>query len=583
MKRKIFVLVLTLALILSLSPSAWAATPSDEEARHFGADTITLAEWRPLDGTKITNRAQFEQETGLTVFEDVQAFSIWGGGQNGGFAISNTYYGLKNQAGAVVLPAEFLSLEYIGNERIVGNRVDKTRKDSYGVWMELGYGVYDLTGRELFPASASSIEYANNAHDMFLISLQGKSGLGLYDLAFRQLVAPEYLTISSMENGYGDGADYYLLHKGEMRDSSVHSYGVYRVGKGIIIPCNPQYTGISYLGSDMFRVRLSAFQYIAIDGEGKQINSVPYAGIHSYYNGYFAVAIPRSESAFQSALQKNSPSSAYNSGAGDFAKEEAYLTMGIVDKAGNLYSSFDHEQARIDRSGLVTLGAWNGGYREIIVNSGTNYASKSTTKDYDEDTLLVSQLTATGETVADLFQSRDLSTYTANLVVCGFNDVKGSAYYADAVVWAVDKGVTTGTSTTTFSPDTTCTTAQILTFLWRANGSPAPAGSNAVVPAGQYYSNAANWALEKGLIDTFNADTPATRAATMTYLWKLAGKPAADAASFTDVTAGAEYAQAVAWAVKEGITSGTSSTTFSPDNICTRAQIMTFLYRDFAK
>ncbi len=164
----------------------------------------------------------------------------------------------------------------------------------------------------------------------------------------------------------------------------------------------------------------------------------------------------------------------------------------------------------------------------------------------------------------------------------GFNDVVAGSYYADAVKWAVDKGVTAGTSATTFSPNNTCTTAQILTFLWRANGSPAPAGNNAAVPAGQYYTDAANWALEKGPTDAFSADTPATRAATVTYLWKLAGKPAADTAAFTDVDAGAEYAQAVAWAVKEGITSGTSATTFAPDNTCTRGQIVTFLYRDLA-
>lgn len=168
------------------------------------------------------------------------------------------------------------------------------------------------------------------------------------------------------------------------------------------------------------------------------------------------------------------------------------------------------------------------------------------------------------------------------IAVAGFTDVWEGAYYADAVRWAVNKNITSGTSATTFSPDTTCTTAQILTFLWRANGSPAPNGSNAAVPAGQYYTDAANWALEKGLTDAFNADTPATRAATVTYLWKLAGKPAADAASFADVDAGAEYAQAVAWAVKEGITAGTSATTFAPDNTCTRGQIVTFLYRDLA-
>lgn len=163
-----------------------------------------------------------------------------------------------------------------------------------------------------------------------------------------------------------------------------------------------------------------------------------------------------------------------------------------------------------------------------------------------------------------------------------FSDVAAGTYYADAVKWAVEKGITAGTTATTFSPNNTCTTAQILTFLWRANGSPAPTGNNAAVPAGQYYTDAANWALEKGLTDDFSADTPATRAATVTYLWKLAGKPAAEAAAFTDVDAGAEYAQAVAWAVKKGVTAGTSATTFAPDNTCTRGQIVTFLHRDLA-
>lgn len=169
-------------------------------------------------------------------------------------------------------------------------------------------------------------------------------------------------------------------------------------------------------------------------------------------------------------------------------------------------------------------------------------------------------------------------------VIGGFSDVRIIAYYADAVKWAVHKGVTSGTSSTTFSPDTTCTTGEILTFLWRANGSPAPASSNNAVPAGKYYTDAANWALEKGLTDSFDADTPATRAATVTYLWKLAGKPdAKNAASFTDVAAGAAYADAVAWAVEQGITGGTGANRFSPDVTCTRGQIVTFLYRDLAE
>lgn len=170
--------------------------------------------------------------------------------------------------------------------------------------------------------------------------------------------------------------------------------------------------------------------------------------------------------------------------------------------------------------------------------------------------------------------------------VGGFTDVKSDAYYADAVEWAVDEGITSGTTASTFSPNNTCTTAQILTFLWRANGSPAASGGNPFtdVSASAYYYQAARWAREKGLISgsAFNGDTPCTRAATVTYLWKLAGQPSAGASGFTDVPSSASYAQAVAWAVREGITSGTSASTFSPNNTCTRAQIVTFLYRDMA-
>ena len=166
--------------------------------------------------------------------------------------------------------------------------------------------------------------------------------------------------------------------------------------------------------------------------------------------------------------------------------------------------------------------------------------------------------------------------------VGGFSDVLDNDYFAQPVLWAVEQKVTSGTSATTFSPDATCSTAEALTFLWRASGSPAPAGSDAAVSAGQYYTDAVNWALEQGLTGTFTADAPATRAAMVTYLWKLAGSPDAAPASFSDVPAGADYAQAVAWAVAEGVTSGTGDNAFSPDGVCTRAQIVTFLYRALA-
>lgn len=166
-----------------------------------------------------------------------------------------------------------------------------------------------------------------------------------------------------------------------------------------------------------------------------------------------------------------------------------------------------------------------------------------------------------------------------------FSDVLSNAYYYDAVKWAVENRITSGTSATTFSPDTTCTTAQILTFLWRANGSPEPTTTAAFtdIPADAYYAKAAAWAAEKGMVSgtTFGGDTPCTRLTTVSYLWQLAGQPtAAESAAFTDLPANEAVKQAVSWAVEQGITSGTGTTTFSPDDICTRGQIVTFLYRN---
>lgn len=172
--------------------------------------------------------------------------------------------------------------------------------------------------------------------------------------------------------------------------------------------------------------------------------------------------------------------------------------------------------------------------------------------------------------------------------VSGFTDVASGAYYADAVKWAVERKITSGTTATTFSPNATCSNGQILTFLWRANEQQEPSIANPFsdVKSSDYYYKAALWALEKGLIagTTLGADAPCTRSMVVTYLWKLAGQPeATKATSFTDVDSNADYAKAVAWAVEQGITSGTSATTFAPDGICTRGQIVTFLFRAMGK
>ena len=165
----------------------------------------------------------------------------------------------------------------------------------------------------------------------------------------------------------------------------------------------------------------------------------------------------------------------------------------------------------------------------------------------------------------------------------GFDDVQESDWFAAPVLWAVENKITNGTGNNQFSPNQTCTTAQILTFLWRAAGSPEPGISNPFsdVKSSDYFYKAAVWATEKGLVsgNKFNGATPCTRSATVTYLWKLSGSPSAGTSAFSDVSASAPYSQAVAWAVSKGVTSGTGNNKFSPNDTCTRGQIVTFLYR----
>lgn len=165
-----------------------------------------------------------------------------------------------------------------------------------------------------------------------------------------------------------------------------------------------------------------------------------------------------------------------------------------------------------------------------------------------------------------------------------FFDVPTSHWAYQSVKWAIDNGITNGTSATTFSPDSTCTTAQILTFLWRAKGELAGGSTNPFqdVSSSDYYYQAALWAGSQGLVSgtLFQPDSPCTRAQTVYYLWQLAGAPAVSGTTnFRDVPSDAAYAQAIQWAVQQNITDGTSLTTFSPLTTCTRAQIVTFLYR----
>ena len=169
-----------------------------------------------------------------------------------------------------------------------------------------------------------------------------------------------------------------------------------------------------------------------------------------------------------------------------------------------------------------------------------------------------------------------------------FVDVPANAYFADAVKWAVDKGITNGLPDTMFGPYASCPRAQIVTFLWRAAGSPEPKAMSSFtdVPASAYYAKAVEWAVENGITNgmtetTFAPDATCTRGQSVTFLHRALDKKVESSANFTDVKSDAFYADAVNWAVASDVTNGTSNTTFSPNADCTRAEIVTFLYRAY--
>lgn len=181
------------------------------------------------------------------------------------------------------------------------------------------------------------------------------------------------------------------------------------------------------------------------------------------------------------------------------------------------------------------------------------------------------------------------STYVVEAVdALSFTDVSVKEYYFDAIAWAVKNAITEGVNDTIFAPGASCTRAQMVTFLWRANGSPEPTVTELPftdVAVDAYYAKAVLWAVKNGITTgtndtTFDPDGVVTRAEAVTFLWRAAGNPAADGKLFADVESTKYYAEAVRWAVANGVTKGVSDTSFAPSSACTRAQIVTFLYRD---
>lgn len=270
-------------------------------------------------------------------------------------------------------------------------------------------------------------------------------------------------------------------------------------------------------------------------------------------------------------------------GGGGGTAKSAYMITVENTKNGEVVSS--HKTA--DKGDTVTLTATpDKGYavRRIIVTDSSDQKLTLTEKD-GKYTFTMPSSNVTVKTTFIMDKSKDE-------VPNPFADVSVSSYYYNAVQWAVKNGITGGTSATTFSPDAPCTRAQAVTFLWRAVGSPAPSSTEmpfADVPTDAYYRNAVLWAVENSITGgtsatTFSPDAPCSRGQIVAFLWRSKQSPMVAAENpFMDVNAADYYHDAVLWAAENGITGGTGANTFSPDAPCTRAQIVTFLYRALHK
>lgn len=241
----------------------------------------------------------------------------------------------------------------------------------------------------------------------------------------------------------------------------------------------------------------------------------------------------------------------------------------------NLGSNHDWNEVYVDGRWIIVDTTWDSGnqYRD------GNYISASVRQSYFD---ISEELFAKDHRIIEYGKGASRTPIPQQI----FKDVNPSDYFYPAVQWAIENNITNGTDINTFAPEGNCTHSQILTFLWRAAGSPQVDVTTPFEMSGsEYYYDAVKWAYKNGMIGAdFSHKASCTRSAAVKYIWQAFGSPSVSANNrFTDVASNAHYAQAVTWAVNKGITTGASSNTFNPDGICNRGQIVTFLYRAYTK
>ena len=485
------------------------------------------------------------------------------------------YFGLKDKSGNIVIPATYSGMKLYKDHIIAaGKGVNYGGLTGPGLKLPQ-YGLINLKQNVITPFQYDDIEplakekqlvrCENYVYDpIYSTGYLKTSKNSLYGIMTESgtiILNPCYYEIESLSQGYFKVSNTHNADAKAGYGSFGHvsyldnKWGVCDASGKLIIPV--AYDSIKYLEDGLFAVEKSG-KFGIINNKNQVIIPIQYAGVHGRYKDSFIVSKYTSEDYAREAIAHPNNKPYWG---------DLWTRQGIIGADNQILIGFDKYQTiTVDDNGKFACGIWTGETELVGAIYGSSYKSYRNIYTYD------------------YVEYNDLKvTVTLQDLSSPFTDVETNAYYFAPVKWAIKNHITAGTTETTFSPNSTCTTAQILTFLWRSKGQPEPTIANPFVDVSQsdYYYKAALWAYEKGLVseESFNGNKPCTRGQTVTYLWELKGSPNAGKSVFTDA---GEYSDAIAWAVQTGITNGTTSTTFSPNNTCTRGQIVTFLYRAIA-
>ncbi|MCI9445066.1 MAG: hypothetical protein HFF69_10180 [Oscillospiraceae bacterium] len=433
----------------------------------------------------------------------------------------------------------------------------------------LVYRVVDLDGREVCTLTDAYVDFGSGYHDGRIAAAgfgewvetgnrayrrfqAGEGSWGYRDISGELAVAYQYDEAAPFSEGMAGVG----LKGGEDRTL----YGFIDPDGNEILPL--EYDGyVSCVNGSGAVLKNSMWAYV--DQSGRFLTGFRFNMVSNFTEGVARVQSGGHRSVADSTgsiLFTTDGKSALSCSGGVIPVQNEDGLWGIYDKSGSLLVDFEYDRAF----------HWDG---YLWLKRGDLW------RVYVTEDVLADRAAA----VAAAAEAKKDAEEKPVAAVGTFSDVAPDAYYAQAVTWATDSDIVTGTGGGLFSPDRSCTTGEVVVCLWRAAGRPEPQIVNpfADVSPTHYYYQAALWAYENGLVEgeVFAAAEPCTRAMAVSYLWRLDGRPFLLTDAFADVPSDAEYAQAVAWGVSRGITEGNDSGLFDPDGICSRGQIVTFLYR----